>query len=146
MFELLSETTGVDEPLRKPEQTMAELRRLVRETGDEWNATPEHSKDPESPHIEGMLDCGERWGCELMMVRDAIALRAALTTITCVGNAFAVDGSISFTHGPEYPASIPLGLRGNDYGELHENPSAVLEAARTATRALATVVAWSQQA
>lgn len=69
---------------------------------------------------------------------EALGLRRALPSDPRVQHAFAVDGSITFTHGPSYPACPTLGLKGCD-GELEDDPRAIFAAARRATELAATL-------
>lgn len=66
-------------------------------------------------------------------IEEGLALRSALPPDPDVGHSFAVDGSITFTHGPVFPACPTLGLKGCEDGELLDEPWAVWEAARWAT-------------
>lgn len=68
--------------------------------------------------------------CDLVLfdvdaICEGLALRQSLGTNYCVGHAFAVDGSITLTVGPEIPSASTIGLRGSDSGEMNDQPDRI---------------------
>lgn len=152
MVHLLRQATGVHDPVRLTEQSIAALARIGGDTypdrPDQWyvdnrGATTDPDLPPEELPYDGPIS---RWTFELEQVRAGLALHRALSGGLGVSHAFAVDGSITMTMGPQYPgAPDVLGTRGNLYGEVEEEPDVVLDAARVATAAAAAVIAAGRQ-
>ncbi len=152
LVDLLRVATGVHNPLVLTEQAICALRRLAygprREAAhrghDPLGSSIEDGEAPAGVDPDtGVVNDGH-WDFELDVVRDGLKLRQALERVGYVTYAFAVDGSVSFEAGPCYPAAeATLGLQGNEYGELVDDPKQVFEAAVRATRAAAEILAAS---
>lgn len=131
---LVRQITGVEDPLSEPDRTQEELR---SEATMLWIA------DQDRYEAHGGED-PEDYDNLVHSVEEALELRRALPLDPLVSHAFTFDGSITFTHGPQFPACPTLGLKGCAIGELEDEPYEIFAAARRAT-GCASILAFQVQ-
>jgi len=121
--------TGIDDPLDDLAKTNAEI---------ESGATTLWVADTDRYEAEGG-ELPQDYDTLVYSVEEALALRRALPLDPLISHSFTFDGSITFTHGPVYPACPTLGLKGCEIGEFDDEPLAIFDAARRATGCAATL-------
>ncbi|MFN8125258.1 MAG: hypothetical protein U0R64_01915 [Candidatus Nanopelagicales bacterium] len=137
---LVSRFTGIPEPLADVADTRAAIEWVARALRDADGGPAEvHGK------VEGVRAPDDfEWLAD--MVGEAVELRQALSGGPhLVGHAFAIDGSITFTLGPETPACPALGLRGSPGREMEDRPAEVFHAAVRATECAACLEYWARE-
>ena len=126
MIGLLRDITRVADPLVQPERACEQLRSVANRL---WADDQDRSERTGETILDDIHEL-------IFSVEEALELRRALASDILVGHSFAVDGSITFTGGPAFPACPTLGLKDSN-GELDDSPRAIFAAARHATECAA---------